>query len=484
LTAPAFLQLDVADDDEDRAINAGLNQLYLANAANRDARDYYDGSRIVRDLGISTPPSMQKLQVVAGWPGTVVDVLEERLDWLGWSNSDGDDDYELDDIYAANDLDVESGMAHLDALIFGVSFVVVGAGDDGEPSPLITPASPMMTTGVWDRRLRRLSAALAVSPVLPPAPTDVLLPGDVTLYRPDETVTFTRSNGGVWRAVDRDRHNLGRVPVVLVPNRARGSRRIGRSEITRPVRYYTDAAARTMRGLETNREFYNAPQRVGLNIAEKMFQDAQGNPVSQWTAIQGRYLMIPPNDDDPAAPQPDVKQFTPASPAPYVDQIKGYATLLAAESGIPAEYLGFQTDNRSSADAIRAGEARLVKRAERRQGTFGRAWREVGRLALLIRDGAVPDGYDTAVSAKWRDAATPTRAAAADEVAKYVGAGILPADSVVALDRAGFSPAEQRTIIAERRRANVAALMQRVTGGGADAGTPVPAESPGPPSGV
>jgi hypothetical protein len=174
--------------------------------------------------------------------------------------------------------------------------------------------------------------------------------------------------------------------------------------------------------LETNREFYNAPQRVGLNIAEEMFQDSTGNAISQWTAIQGRYLMIPPSEN-PDDPQPDVKQFSPASPAPYVDQIRGYATLLAAEAGIPAAYLGFQTDNPASADAIRAGEARLVKRAERRQASFGRAWREVGRLALLIRDGAIPDGYDSAVSAKWRDAATPTRAAAADEVSKLVVVG-------------------------------------------------------------
>lgn len=478
MTAPALLRLSVADEGQSRTIEAGLNRLFRANFENRYASSYYDGSRIVRDLGISTPPSMQKLQVVAGWPGTVVDVLEERLDWLGWSNSDGDDDYGLGDIYAANDLDVESGMAHLDALIFGLSFVVVGAGDEGEPSPLITPASPLITTGVWDHRLRRLSSALSVTT------TDLGLPSEVTLYSPDATVTFERSNGGVWRTKDRDDHHLGRVPVVLLPNRARGSRQIGRSEITRPVRYYTDAASRTLRGLETNREFYNAPQRVGLNIAEKMFQDPQGNPVSQWTAIQGRYLMIPPNEDDPDAPQPDVKQFTPASPAPYVDQIRGYATLLAAESGIPAEYLGFQTDNRSSADAIRAGEARLVKRAERRQGTFGRAWREVGRLALLIRDGVVPEGYNTSVSAKWRDAATPTRAAAADEVAKYVGAEILPPDSSVALDRAGFSSAEQRTITAERRRANVAALMQRVTSDGVAAGAQVPAQPPDTSSGV
>jgi hypothetical protein len=43
---------------------------------------------------------------------------------------------------------------------------------------------------------------------------------------------------------------------------------LGRSEITKPIRYYTDAAARTLLGLEVNREFYNAPQRIGLNVDE------------------------------------------------------------------------------------------------------------------------------------------------------------------------------------------------------------------------
>jgi hypothetical protein len=236
---------------------------------------------------------------------------------------------------------------------------------------------------------------------------------------------------------------------------------MGRSEISRAVRYYTDAAARTLLGLEVNREFYNAPQRIGLNVDESMFQDAAGNPVSAWTSIMGRVWNIPPNDAGEA--EPDVKQFPPNSPAPYIDQVRGYAQLLAAEAGIPGAYLGFQTDNPSSADAIRAGEARLVKRAERRQTVFGRAWMEVARLALLIRDGVVPGDFDTAVSTRWRDAATPTRAASADEATKLISAGVLPADSTVTYDRVGLSPAEQRQVASDKRRTAGQAILSRLT---------------------
>lgn len=446
--APAFLKLAFASDDDARQIETMINRLRLVNVANSEAEDRYEGSWCAKQFGISIPPNMRGLHTPAGWDGTVVDVLEERLDWLGWT-SDGDD-FGLGGVYSANGLDVDGGMAHLDALIFGLSFVTVGSGFDGEPDPLITPHSPTTMTAVWDRRTRRLSSALAT----------VSEDGDVveaTLYKLGSTATFSRQ-GGRWHTVDRDAHNLSRVPVVAVPNRVRGSRDLGRSEITKPIRYYSDAASRTLLGLEVNREFYNAPQRIGLNVSDAMFEDESGAAVSPWTSIMGRVWNIPANED-PEGPQPDVKQFSPASPAPYLDQVQGYAKRVASEAGIPTTYFGIETANPASADAIRAAESRLVKRAERRQASFGRSWLEVGRLALLVRDGSLPDSFDTSVSTKWRDAATPTRAASADEATKLIASGVLPPDSTVTYDRVGLSPAEQKQIAADKRRARGTAVL-------------------------
>jgi hypothetical protein len=447
VSVPAFLRLAYASDDDARLIETMVNRLRLVNVANSEAEQRYEGSWCAKQFGISIPPNMRGLHTPAGWDGTVVDVLEERLDWLGWT-SDGED-YGLGDVFSANGLDVDGGMAHLDALIFGLSFVSIGSGFDGEPNPLVTPHSPTTMTATWDRRTRRLSSALAT----------VSEDGDVveaTLYTPGNTATFSRS-GGRWHTVERDNHNLPRLPVVLVPNRVRGSRDLGRSEITKPIRYYSDAAARTLLGLEVNREFYNAPQRIGLNVDDSMFEDEGGNPVSPWTSIMGRVWNIPANED--GQPAPDVKQFSPASPAPYLDQVQGYANRVASEAGIPATYFGIHTANPASADAIRAQESRLVKRAERRQSSFGRSWLEVGRLALMVRDGSLPDDYDTAVSTKWRDAATPTRAASADEATKLIASGILPPDSTVTYDRVGLSPAEQRQVSADKRRTRGADVL-------------------------
>ena len=241
---------------------------------------------------------------------------------------------------------------------------------------------------------------------------------------------------------------MNRVFVVLFPNRPKADHPFGRSEITQAVRSYTDQAVRTLLGMEVNREFYSAPQRYLLGAESSMFEKADGSIATGWETVMGRMLAVPKDED---GEKPEIGQFNPSSPAPYLEQVKGLSQLLAAEASLPASYLGFVTDNPTSADAIRQAEARLIKRAERRQVTFGRAWREVAYLALLIKDGSVPENFNE-LEVKWRDAATPTRSAAADEAVKLVGAGVLSADSEVTYDRIGLTPAEQLTLKADKRR--------------------------------
>lgn len=457
--APAYLRLALPTIDEREAVQAMLDTLDGYSPANLLHESYYEGTFTAQNYGFSIPPNMRNLEVVAGWGGTTVDVLEERLDWLGW-RSEGDT-YGLESVFAQNLLGTESGMAHLDALIYGVSIVSVGAGAEGEPDVLVTPMSPKNATVLWDARTRRVSRAIYVT-------RRDGMPRIVTLYSPDETVTLELGDGSMV-VTSRDRHNLGAVPIVLLRNRVRASDRTGRSEITSAVRYYTDAAVRTMLGMEVHREFYQAPQRWAMNVDPDKFVDASGTRVSPWHSIQGRVWAIPPNDD--AEAQPSVGQFSPASPTPYIDMVREFARQLAAEAGMPVSYLGFPGDQAASADAIRALESRLVKRAERRQSMFGQAWMEVGRLALQIRDGSVPDEFLRDVSVRWRDANTPTRAASADEAVKLASAGIIPPTSTVMYDRIGLSPDEQRTVMADRRRdvgRNVLASLPGVSN--ADAG--------------
>jgi hypothetical protein len=190
-----------------------------------------------------------------------------------------------------------------------------------------------------------------------------------------------------------------------------------------------------------------------------MFLDSDGNPLNPWSVIQGRVLGVPYNDDDNV--MPSVGQFQANSPQPYIDQVRMLAQMMAAETAIPASYYGFQTDNPSSADAIRQMEARLVKRAERRQGQFGRTWTEVAKLAVLVRDGELPDGIDN-VRPIWRDASTPTRAAAADEAVKLIQAGVFTADSEVVYNRIGLSDSDKQVLKSEKQANAARAFVQNL----------------------
>jgi hypothetical protein len=258
---------------------------------------------------------------------------------------------------------------------------------------------------------------------------------------------------------DRDIHNLGRVLVAQLPNNPRSGDPYGRTEITRAVRSYTDSAMRTLLGAEVAREFYSAPQRYILGATEDIFLDADGKPLNPWSVYQGRVLGIPYNEAENVMPQ--VGQFQANDTRPYFEQIRAYAQLMAAETAIPASYLGFQTDNPASADAIRQMEARLVKRAERRQRQFGRTWTEVARLALLVRDGSIPEEASD-LRPIWRDASTPTRAAAADEAVKLISAGVLLPDSEVTYNRIGLSETDKQVLKAEKTVASATNLISNL----------------------
>ncbi|MDN4162948.1 phage portal protein [Nocardioides abyssi] len=430
-------------EDEERLVNEMLNRLAVYEVSNRLKEAYYEGEQRIHHLGIAIPPHLQNIPAVVGWAGMSVDILAERIDWQGWRSYEGDD-FGLSEVYEQNSLDIESGLATKDAFIYGTSFLVVGSGFDGEPNPLITVESARNMTGIWDNRTRRLSAALGVN-----ANTNGVV-DDVTLYMPYANIRVVKVNG-LWVVADRDQHNLGRVLVAQMVNDPRASRNGGRSQITRAIRYAVDTGVRTLLGMELNREFYSTPHRWAAGMEKDAFLDENGNPTPGWEALMTKMMVAPPNEN--GGPNPTFGQFTPASPAPYLDQIKGLAQMAASEMAAPVTYLGFHTDNPPSGDAARIMESRLIKRAEDRQSHFGRALTEVGRLALLVRDGEIPDEYSR-VTNKWRDAGTPTRSAAADEVSKLVSSGILPADSEVVLDRIGLDPAEKAQVMNERRKAN------------------------------
>ncbi|MEV7013281.1 phage portal protein [Streptosporangium sp. NPDC051022] len=440
-TIPDLPLLTLSDDEQ--ALLMALRTELLSDRFRLELRDcYYNGEQRVRDLGISIPPQLRGLHTVIGWPQIGVDALEQRLDIETWRYKDAPgNSNELADIWEPNELVAESQLAHLDSLIYGRSYVAVGSGDCGSDDcpPLISVESPLDMTVFYDARARAVTSALRL----------YKLDNDdaAVLYLPNASIHMVQTSTG-WEVIDRDDHELGVVPVVRISNRQRTADRVGRSEITPAVMSITDAACRTLMGMEVAREFYGAPQRYILGASESAFQDAEGNPLSAWETYLGRVLALE-RDEDGEVPQ--VGQFAAYDPSVSTRIVDLYARIMATQLGLPPHYLGYTTDNPASADAIRSTEAQLVKRAERKQTLFNTPWSNVFRLALLIKTGELPDRARR-IETVWRNPATPTMASQTDAAVKLVQQQILPADSDVTLEMVGLTEGQRQRVHADRRR--------------------------------
>jgi hypothetical protein len=158
---------------------------------------------------------------------------------------------------------------------------------------------------------------------------------------------------------------------------------------------------------------------------------------------------------------PTVGQFQAYDPSVYTKVIDMYAKIMSSITGLPPHVLGYTTDNPASADAIRSTEMRLKLKADRKTRMFGESWRDVMKLALLIRDGSVPDNAD-AISTVWADTATPTPAATTDSIFKQVQGGIIPATSDVTLEKLGYSAVERQRISLDRANDEGASLLEEI----------------------
>ena len=110
-----------------RLVDELSRRLDFYRSKNAVKREAYEGKRIAKVAGVHVTQKLRNLAVRVGWPRTVVDVLEERLDFLGWEHGEA---FGLDEVYTVNNLGAEASLVHLDSLVYGVGFALVGVGED------------------------------------------------------------------------------------------------------------------------------------------------------------------------------------------------------------------------------------------------------------------------------------------------------------------------------------------------------------------
>lgn len=408
---------------------------------------YYEGMQPVTSLGIMIPPELEGLRAVLGWAETGVNARDQRLNVQGFrlpsSTSTVDD---LWDIWQSNNLVEESGLAHLDAMVYGTSYVVIGPREGGG-QPLITIESPLDMYASWNARKRRSTSALQTYIDTDPV-SEHYGRQLAALYLEDATVHMVRGEKG-WQVIDRDDHRLGFVPVVPMANRERTQHRVGGSEITFAWRNVIDRACRNVNGMEVSREFWGAPQRYIIAAAKDAFEGDAGARAA-WEAYIGRILVL---EADENGLEPKVGTFESGSPEPFTKLYDVDVRNMSSLTGLAPHYLGIYSDgNPSSADAIRLSDHRLKTIANEKCKTFGGRWEDVMRTALLIRDGKLPDDAHR-METDWAPTGIPTPAADTDAITKQIAAGMIPPESDVALEAVGYSAVDRERIKAERRRA-------------------------------
>lgn len=398
------------------ALNVDETRLFLDLAARlssssfEDARmdAYYEGRQRLEHIGLAVPPELRRFETIVDWPSLVVDSATERIKQKSLMLP-GEDvaDAGLQEGWDANNLDSEQHLLWNDKLVYGRGFLCVGANEEDPEHPRITVESPRELTVVMDPRTRRVRAALRMYG----ATTVQGLPVYATLYLPNETVWLERTDGR-WVEVDRDEHQLGRVPVIPFFNRRRTGCWAGVSEMRRAISL-TDAAARSLTNLQIASETHSVPQKWVLGMSKGDFVDAEGNALPAW---QSYFSAIWANQNADAK----VGQFTASSLSNFHETVNFYGGLLAGVYGLPIRYMGQQTANPPSADGIRADEARMVLRAEQHMAEAGDALGRTFAFFLRVRDGEWVTNGDR-IKVEWHDAATPTYASKVDGIQKLTG---------------------------------------------------------------
>jgi hypothetical protein len=411
---------------------------------------YYEGTQA---LSYMDPELVRELNgrirpVILNWPRLVVDSLEERLDVEGFRFGGSDEgDTRLWEWWQANDLDEQSQQAHTDALVERRSFVIVGAPDSPGDAPVITVESAQQVTASFDPRTRTVRAALKAwaDPETGASYATLYLPDSTTHYMLDDST----SSAAAWEIIETDEHNLGMVPVVPIVNRPRTLTPEGVSELADVVPL-SDAACKVATDMMVSAEFHAMPRRWVVGMGPDDFKDQNGRELTKWERIAGRVW---------ATENPEAKlgQFPEADLRNFHLTINSLAALVSSMAGLPPDFLGLTTENPPSAEARRAGVERLVKRAERRQRSFGGSWERVMRLAMLIADGDVP-AEARSLETVWRDASTPTVAQKADAAVKLHAAGI--SSTRQAREDVGYSVTQIK-----RMEADDASAADRILGG-------------------
>lgn len=402
---------------------------------------YYE-SCVSFDISKTRVPEQNRdISASVGWSRLYLDSLVARIKLTGFRTQGNTDfDERLMDWWDVNDFDQESSVLLLEMLIHGRAYVTISEPmrsdvDHGHPEdvPILRVESPRNMWADIDPRTKRVNWAVRFfhTPIGHDASRDDQY---FTVYLPNETVVVQLDKDNKYHVNERIVHNLGFVPVVPFLNRERVSDRYGRSEIIPELRSLQDIATRVVLNMQTAADLMAVPQRILFGVDKEALSRFEDN-AARYKSYMASILAFEDGENSGAT------QFSAAELSNYTGVLQELSRIASSYTGLPPQYLSFNSQNPSSADAIRSAETRLVKLCEIKGDMFGKAMVQVMQLASRMMLGSVPDEYRR-MKAITADPSTPTYAAKADAATKLVGG-----KPVIPVKRAridmGYTPEER-----------------------------------------
>ena len=419
-----------------RKLNAELvaRQPTIAKTAN-----YYDGAH---NLAFASEKFLEAFGGLFGafadnWCGVVANAVEERMKVQGFRV---DKDVKADDnakrLWEENELDLQSGMGHLDGLITGAFYVTVWQSELGTtdaPRAEITVDSASSTIVECHPKIRRRRTAGLRTWLADDGfeHAELFFPDAVYLFRSKSK----RSSGGsgarsYWvvedqidASADLDASGkmpnpLGVVPIVEFLNRPRLtiSRRAGwgsHSELASIIPLQ-DAVNKLCADLIVASEFSALPQRNLTGYEPEEVVDAEGKPTGKvkdpdFKSGPGKLWWLADADAK-------FGQFEAGDLSNIVKAIDMVVQHIASISATPPHYLNSSAD-RLSGESIKSAESGLVAKVRRKLRDCGAGWEEVMRIGGMVQ--GFPE-LAAAVSMEtiWADPETRTESEHVDAVSK------------------------------------------------------------------
>lgn len=427
---------------------ADLMRLWAAKLTRNKLRmRYYNGKNVLKDFGISIPPSLLNVETVVGWPQKAVDAMAVRSRFDGFTANSQETQEALDSIARRSRLAVKYRQAVQSALIYSCCFATVILDANGEPR--IDLYSAERAAARWDEAEGRISYGMVIDEFRDG------IPSTIWMHTPEAVVRF-ELNGEAYDWYFEP-ITMGRPTMEAIVYRPTDRKPFGQSRITRAVMSITDSAVREALRTEISAEFFTSPQKYLLGADKDAFANK-----TKWEAYIGNIFAV---GRDKNGELPQYGQLSQGSMQPHTDYMRSLAARFSGETNVPISTLGVIHDQPASAEAIYAANEPLIIECEDFNDGARESLRTLAAMAMAAKDDIALEDVDMDFTPDFRNPAMPSIVSQTDAMVKI--ASVVPgfAGTDVFFEQIGFPEDMRRKAENEIRRNGAAFSLAGVLEG-------------------